>query len=67
MTSRRFEGSSKQQGPTSVSQETLWLFGSGPPDIEVVDTEERPKEVSELLEMLGPRRMVVKAVWAAGG
>jgi hypothetical protein len=31
------------------------LFSSGPLDTEVVDTEEQPKELSELLEMLEPR------------
>jgi len=59
------------------------LFSSGPLGTEVVDTEEQPTELSELLEMLEPRdhrlfygaltsdafgeRMVVKAVRAPEG
>lgn len=39
----------------SLAERPLWLFSSGPLGTEVVDTEEQPKELSELLEMLEPR------------
>jgi len=39
----------------SLAERPLWLFSSGPLGTEVVDNEEQPKELSELLEMLEPR------------
>ena len=39
----------------SLAERPLWLFSSGPLGTEVVDTEEQPTELSELLEMLEPR------------
>jgi menaquinone-dependent protoporphyrinogen oxidase len=39
----------------SLAERPLWLFSSGPLGTEVVDNEEQPKELSELLETLEPR------------
>ena len=39
----------------SLAERPLWLFSSGPLGTEVLDTEEQPEELSELLEMLEPR------------